>query len=172
VIKILVSSCLLGVPVRYDGLPAAIYDAQLEHWHQEGRLVLFCPEVAGRYAVPRPPAEIVAGSGEDVLEGRARVATRQGRDVTEDFLFGARAALALAREAGARLAILKDRSPSCGAREIYDGNFAGARRAGQGVTAALLSRSGIRVFTEREIAAAAGYLATLEPAVAAGGGRA
>ena len=161
-VRILVSSCLLGERVRYDGGDAAAASALLDRWRREGRLVPFCPEVAGGLAVPRPPAEIEGGGGEAVLLGAARVVVESGGDVSGQFLAGAREALRQARASGVRLAILKDGSPSCGSTYIYDGRFRGRRRAGRGVTSALLEENGIRVFSERQIDQAAACLAEAE----------
>lgn len=160
--RVLVSACLLGCRVRYSGSDARSGDDVLRRWLREGRVVAFCPEVAGGLPVPRPPAEIRGGDGYAVLDGRARVVDRRGRDVTRHFLEGARLALRAARRSGARVAVLKDLSPSCGSRRIYDGSFGGSLRAGAGVTAALLERCGVRVFGEGEIAGAEGYLRGLE----------
>lgn len=155
--KILVSACLLGRRVRYDGQSSRCESDILGRWNAEGRLVVVCPEVAGGLMVPRPAAEIVGGDGEDVLEGGARLKTKAGVDVTAEFISGARRALALAEHHGVRMAILKARSPSCGSSQIYDGTFRGHKRAGQGVTAALLERYGIAVFNEEELEEAARY---------------
>ena len=114
----------------------------------EGRAVLVCPEEDGGLGTPRPPAEIVGGDGADVLEGRARVMTRGGRDVTAEYVAGARIALDAARAAGAETAILKARSPSCGKGSIYDGSFTRTVKDGDGVTAALLKAHGIQVLTD------------------------
>jgi uncharacterized protein YbbK (DUF523 family) len=161
--RILVSACLMGRRVRYDGGAKTSSDARLAQWRAEGRLVPFCPEVEGGLPTPRPPAEIEAGAGgAAVLEGRARVLTDGGADVTGEFLTGARRALATARTHDIRLAVLKDGSPSCGALTVYDGAFQGRRAAGRGVTTALLERNGIRVFTEDQVAEAADYLRALE----------
>ena len=157
----LVSACLLGEKVRYNGAAAAADSAILAQWMKEGRVVPFCPEVAGGLGVPRPAAEIRGAGGEAVVQGRASVITAGGSDVTANFLRGAELALAAARSQNARLAILKDGSPSCGSGSIYDGTFSGTRRSGQGVTTALLERHGIRVFSERQLDEAAGYLAQL-----------
>lgn len=151
--KVLVSACLLGQPVRYDGRDARVESGILERWRAEGRIVSICPEVAGGLPTPRPPAEIQGGDGATVLSGKARVATRSA-DVTEAFLAGAEAALRLARAHGIRVAVLKDRSPSCASRIVYDGSFAGRAIPGLGVTAARLSAEGIRVFSENEFEAA------------------
>ncbi|WP_084265203.1 DUF523 domain-containing protein [Actinomadura macra] len=141
--RILVSSCLMGRPVRYDGGAKPVGDDLFERWRTEGRLVPFCPEVAGGLPVPRPPAEIV----------ESRVLTSAGQDVTEAFLRGAHLALETAQRTGARLALLKEGSPSCGSTRIHDGTFTGRKTGGQGLTAALLQRSGIRVFPETDLAA-------------------
>ena len=148
--------------MRYNGASAQTANAILARWVDEGRIVPFCPEVAGGLGVPRPAAEIDGTAGEAVVEGTARVITRGGQDVTANFLRGAQLALAAARTHGASIAVLKDRSPSCGSESIYDGTFSGTTRAGHGVTTALLERHGIRVFSEVRIAEAADYLSTLE----------
>ncbi|MEU8248747.1 DUF523 domain-containing protein [Nonomuraea sp. NPDC048916] len=161
--RILVSACLMGRRVRYDGGAKTSSDAVLAAWRREGRLVPFCPEVEGGLAVPRPAAEIEGGlGGAAVLSGDARVLAADGSDVTAEFLAGARAALDAARTRGVRLAVLKEGSPSCGALAVYDGTFSGRRTPGQGVTTALLERSGIRVFTEDQLDEAAACLRALE----------
>ena len=154
-IRILVSACLVGEAVRYDGGTVLCGSPWIERWSSEGRLVPFCPEVAGGLPVPRAPAEIAGG----------RVVTRDGRDVTAVFLVGARRALVAARSAGARIAILKDRSPSCGSALVHDGTFSGALRSGEGITAALLRRNGIEVFGEHQLERAAAHLSALEKRV-------
>lgn len=108
-------------------------------------VVSFCPEVAGGLSTPRRPAELVGGDGHDVLDGTARVVEDTGRDVTAEFVDGARRALAAAQHAGATEALLMPRSPSCGRGEVYDGSFGGELVPGDGVTAALLERNGIAV---------------------------
>ncbi|WP_289007891.1 DUF523 domain-containing protein [uncultured Thermomonospora sp.] len=161
--KILVSSCLLGRSVRYDGRDKRRDDAILHRWQAEGRLVPYCPEVGGGLPVPRRPAEITGpGGGPAVLDGTARVLTDTGQDVTAAFLAGAQRALEAARRAGARLAILKESSPSCGITRIYDGSFTGRLSPGIGVTTALLERHGITVFSENDLNAAAAHLQRLE----------
>jgi uncharacterized protein YbbK (DUF523 family) len=161
-IRVLVSACLLGDQVRYNGAAARSSSAILAAWLAEGRVVRFCPEVAGGLGVPRPPAEIVGGGGDAVLAGTARLVTRSGADVTDAFAAGARLALEAARTGRAGLAILKEGSPSCGSHRINDGSFSGTKIPGRGVTAALLERHGIRVFSEDEIEAASEYLRQLE----------
>ena len=159
--KILVSRCLLGHRVRYDGGAHGPFDL-LGVWQSEGRIVPLCPEVAGGLPTPRPPAEIPGGLGGAVLDGRVAVVTVGGEDVTTAFVAGAEAALELIARHGIRLAVLKARSPSCGNLENYDGSFSGTRVAGEGVTAAALKRAGVAVFNETELVAAQRLLAALE----------
>lgn len=155
-IKILTSACLLGERVRYHGGDARVEHPKLARWRDEGRLVPFCPEVAGGLTTPRPAAEIAT-----TTIGR-RVLTADGRDVTRAFERGAELAAAACADGAIRIAILKDGSPSCGSRSVFDGSFSGRRAAGLGITAARLASVGVRVFSESEIDAAAAYLAELE----------
>lgn len=155
---VLVSACLMGQPVRYDGRVAAKGDGLLAQWQAEGRLVMACPEMAGGLPVPRPAAEISTGAGGDVLDGSADVVAATGEKLTESFLRGARATLDLALQHHVTIAVLKQHSPSCGSREIYDGCFANRRVPGEGVTAALLRRNGITVFDETQLQCAADWL--------------
>ena len=142
----LISACLLGICTRYDGGCCPV--PQLVQLAARGLAVPVCPEVAGGLPVPRPPAEIVSGDGQAVLDGQARVLTIDDKDVTEAFLSGARQALETAQRLDIRQAVLKDDSPSCGCRRIYDGTFSDRMVPGQGVTAALLQRNGITVLSE------------------------
>lgn len=162
--KILVSRCLLGQRVRYDGGAHGPFSL-LEQWQQEGRVVPLCPEVAGGLPTPRAPAEIHGGQGAQVLDGQLPVLTVEGEDVTAAFVDGAEQALALVAQHGIRLALLKARSPSCGNRENYDGSFSGTKVAGEGVTAAALRRAGVQVFNEEELPAAEAALRELEQQV-------
>ncbi|MEW5761579.1 MAG: DUF523 domain-containing protein [Bacillota bacterium] len=144
----LVSACLAGEACAYDG--RACPSAAVQRLVREGRAIPVCPERLGGLPVPRPPAEIKNGSGEEVLTGRARVVNREGKDVTDAFVRGARTALDMARARGVRAAVLRSRSPACGYGEIYDGTFSGRLRPGNGVMAALLRAAGFRVLTEKE----------------------
>ena len=161
-IRVLVSSCLLGEPVRYHGGDAHCPSEILDRWRAEGRLVSACPETAGGLPVPRPPAEIAGGDGNAVLRGDAYVGDITGADVTAAFVAGARATRETAAAQGIRLAVLKDGSPSCATRYIHDGSFRAQRCPGQGVTAAMLSQAGVRLFNENELEQAAAYLDSLE----------
>jgi len=150
--KILISSCLLGQKVRYDGEGKLCDDARIARWQAEGRLVPVCPEVAGGLPTPRPPAQIRGD----------RVVTEAGEDVTDAFERGAALALQTARTHGVALAILKQSSPSCGSLTVYDGTFSGAKRPGEGKTAELLRRSGFKVFGEDQLDEAERELARCE----------
>ncbi len=150
--KILVSACLMGHAVRYDGQAKPLVHPALDRWREEGRLVTICPEMSAGMPVPRLPAEIEPGKfAVDILSGNGRVLESGGGDVTEGFRQAAENALALALETGCRFALLIDGSPSCGSGFVYDGHFAGRRQPGEGVTAALLKANGIRVFSDRQI---------------------
>ncbi|MGE8068740.1 DUF523 domain-containing protein [Pseudomonas sp. NPDC089569] len=157
--KILVSRCLLGHRVRYDGGASGPFD-QLQSWLDEGRIVPLCPEVAGGLPTPRAAAEIPGGQGAQVLDGQAPVLTSEGEDVSAQFLSGARQALELVQQHDIHIAILKANSPSCGNLLTYDGTFSGVKVSGEGVTAALLKRHGVQVFSELELAEAARVLLT------------
>jgi uncharacterized protein YbbK (DUF523 family) len=146
----LVSACLLGMPTAYDG--AARLLPELLTLAARGQVVPVCPEVAGGLTIPRPPTEIVGGSGEDVLDGRARVLAIDGTDVTAAYLQGAERTLQAAQRWGASSAVLKARSPSCGSGQVYDGTHSVRLIPGQGVAAALLRRAGIEVFSEETFA--------------------
>ena len=159
--KLLISACLLGSKVRYDGSDKASDSDALAELIARGQVIAVCPEVAGGLGVPRLPAEIQNGDGAAVLANQAQVLDSVGKDVTNAFISGALQALALAQEHGIRAAILKARSPSCGNQEIYDGTFSKVLRDGHGVTAALLEQHGIKVFNESQIDEAVAYAASL-----------
>ena len=156
--KILVSACLLGSPVRYDGRSKLLENPALEALMTQQRVISFCPEVAGGLPVPRSAAEIQSGDGHAVITERARVCTREGEDVTAYFIAGAHQPLALCREHDIDVAILTESSPSCGSSQVYDGNFSRSAIAGSGVTTALLRRHGIRVFNQFQLETACSCL--------------
>ena len=156
--KLLLSACLAGNPVRYDGASKPGYLDQLQALIDNARVVAFCPEIAGGMPVPRDPAEIEDGDGGQVLEGLGRVVTFNGEDVTEQFIAGAYRALELCQAESISVAILTEKSPSCGSHQTYDGSFSRTLTDGNGVTAALLKRHGIRVFNESQISEAIDYL--------------
>jgi len=141
--KILVSACLLGDKVRYDGGSQQLVDRSLLKWQSEQRLVKICPEISGGLPVPRAPAEIEALT--------SRVITQQAVDVTDEFNCGAELALKLCKLHDIRFALLKESSPSCGSSTIYDGTFSGTKIIGAGITAQLLTNNGIKVYSEKNI---------------------
>ncbi|MDO9322345.1 MAG: DUF523 domain-containing protein [Pseudomonas sp.] len=159
--KILVSACLLGQPVRYDGGVHGPFAALLQ-WQQQGRVVALCPEVAGGLPTPREPAEILGGQGGQVLDGLIAVRTVTGEDVSAAFVAGAQIAERLVQQHGIRVAVLKARSPSCGNHQNYDGSFSGTLVAGEGVTAAALRRLGVQVFNEAQLPEAEAALLALQ----------
>ncbi|WP_406678007.1 DUF523 domain-containing protein [Moorella sp. ACPs] len=148
--RILVSACLAGEKCKYSGSHNLI--PAIAELVRRGKAVPACPETLGGLTIPRSPAEIQGGNGYDVLAGRARVVDEEGRDVTAAFLRGAAATLTKAREIEAELVVLKEKSPSCGSKLIYDGTFTGTTRPGPGVTTALLREHGFRVISEEEFA--------------------
>ncbi|MDH6431249.1 MULTISPECIES: DUF523 domain-containing protein [unclassified Paenibacillus] len=143
---ILVSSCLAGMKVRYNGTDCL--DEKIQKLLNENQAIAVCPELLGGFSTPREPAEIVGGDGEDVLAGMAKVVDRSGTDVTELYLKGAYITLEKAQEVSATMVVLKENSPSCGSTMIYNGEFKGKKIAGNGVTAALLRKNGIEVTSE------------------------
>ncbi|MGI6037297.1 MAG: DUF523 domain-containing protein [Limnochordia bacterium] len=147
--RYLVSACLAGVCSRFDGQG---------HPHKhiieligQGVALPVCPEQLGGLTTPRPPAEIVGGTGMDLWAGRARVMTAAGTDVTAQFIKGAQETLKLGELFGAHKAILKAKSPSCGPSLIYNGTFQGQLTPGMGVTAALLHKAGWQIYSEDDL---------------------
>lgn len=148
--KILISACLMGEKVRYDGGHCFVDHPQIKKWAEEERLVILCPEVSGGAPTPRPPSEIV---GEWVL-------TNKGQDNTEIYQKGAALTVDLAKKEKVIMAILKSKSPSCGNKQIYSGNFDGSLISGSGITAKALMDIGIKVFNENEIEEATQWMAS------------
>ena len=139
--KVLVSACLLGENCKYSG--GNNLCPKLLRWlEREGHeAVPVCPEQLGGLPTPRTPAEIVNGV----------VTARDGRNVDAEFRRGAALALDAARREGVQMAVLQPRSPSCGARQVYDGTFSGRRIDGKGVFAGLLAESGFRVLEPEDL---------------------
>lgn len=152
--KLLMSACLLGKEVRYDGGSLAVSGHIVEQWLSEGRVISVCPEVEAGMSIPRKPAEIVKGDGKDILIGEADVVEKSGGTVTGEFLAGASIALNLCNKFNIKIAVLAEFSPSCGSSVVYDGSFSGRKKPGMGVTAALLRQNGVQVFSQYEIAEA------------------
>ena len=137
--RLLVSACLLGVYCRYNGERSQI--PELQGLMERAELIPVCPETLGGLPTPRPPAE----------RRGDRVVDCEGADVTQAYRRGAEETLRLARLFDARAALMKERSPSCGAGEIYDGSFAHVRVPGDGVAAQRLKESGVAVYGEGRI---------------------
>lgn len=150
--KILVSACLLGQPVRYNGKALTLESDILRRWQDLGMVVPLCPEVAAGFATPRPPAEIETGfDGVNVVGGDGHILDDTGQDVTDMFLTGAQIAVDTALESGCKFALLTDGSPSCGSTFIYDGQHNGTKRDGLGVVTALLQQNGVEVYPQHQI---------------------
>lgn len=133
----LVSACLIGIKCRYDGKSSLNW--KYLKLFKKGELIPVCPEQLGGLSTPREKAEI---------QKSGRVLTKSSRDVTENFLKGARETLKIAKALGIKEAILKTKSPSCGSGLIYDGTFSKKLIKGDGVTTALLKKNKIKVYTE------------------------
>ncbi|MFE3897964.1 MULTISPECIES: DUF523 domain-containing protein [unclassified Priestia] len=145
---IAVSSCLAGIECRYNGSHSLV--EKIKGLVEQDRALLICPELLGGFSTPREPAEIVGGTGEDVLDGNAKVIEKSGKDVTKLYIKGAHKALNTIQEVNVKYVVLKENSPSCGSNMIYNGEFSNTKIAGEGVTAALFKRAGIQVISERE----------------------
>ncbi len=152
--KILVSSCLLGEDVRYDGANSSIaYNPSFSFFTKElfmdilceNDIYSFCPEVSAGLGIPRVPAEIISE------EKPFKVLSKDKKDVTINFLLGAKNTLELCQKEGIKVALLKSKSPSCGNENIYDGTFEGVLKKGQGLSAKLLSENNIKIFNETQL---------------------
>lgn len=146
---IIISACLCGVDCKYSGKNN--FNEGAYELFKSGEAILVCPEQLGGLPTPRHPAEIIDGTAEDVLRGKAKVMNNHGEDVTAQFIKGAEETLKIARSAGCTKAVLKAKSPSCGHGRIYNGSFDGTLVKGSGVTARLLLDNGIEVLTEEDI---------------------
>ncbi|MBQ2990417.1 MAG: DUF523 domain-containing protein [Clostridia bacterium] len=137
--KIMVSACLLGENCKYSG--GNNRSEKVLEFIKGHEVFPVCPEVMGGLSVPRSPAEIVGGE----------VISREGVSVDAQFRAGAQKALEIAQREKIDLAILQPRSPSCGAREVYDGTFSGKRIPGHGVFAGMLMKNGFSVMDADEL---------------------
>ena len=136
--RILVSACLLGLKVRYDGKEKT--NEELVEKIKDYDFIPVCPEIFGGLSTPRVPAEIREN----------KVINKEGIDVTSNYNRGAEEVLKLAKKFNIKRAVLKSKSPSCGKGKIYDGSFSGNLVDGFGVTAKLLMDNGIEVLSEDE----------------------
>lgn len=137
--NILVSACLLGVHCRYDG--TGKHMGELDKWKEKHNFIPVCPEQLGGLPTPREASERLGD----------KVFSKSHKDVTAEFKKGAKETLKLAKYYNVSLAIMKERSPSCGCKIIYDGTFSGKRVEGNGVAVDALLQAGIKVYGESEI---------------------
>lgn len=137
--NILVSSCLLGLNCRFDG--KGILSNDIMKLKNKYSIIPFCPEIYGGLPTPREPAEKQGG----------KVITKSGKDVTSNYISGAKEALNLCKLFDCKIAVLKENSPSCGYHQIHNGKFDGGLVEGNGITAQLLSSNGIIVLGESQI---------------------
>ena len=150
--KILVSGCLYGDHVRYDDGDVPCLDERFLAWKKEGRLVPICPEVFGGLTIPRPDSQRIGD----------KVIACTGPDVTKEYTIGAEETLRLAKEHNVAFAIMKEDSPSCGSKFIYDGTFTDTKKEGVGLAVEYLKRAGFIVFDEDELDQAEKLLTQLE----------
>lgn len=139
--KLLISACLAGINCKFNGENNLLDRGVLDEISKRYHLLFVCPEVFGGLSTPREPAEMKDGL----------VLTKTAKDVSENFINGAKICLKIAKLNGCKKAILKARSPSCGSGQIYDGSFTKRLILGDGVAAKLLKENGILVFSEDEI---------------------
>ncbi|MBS4537980.1 DUF523 domain-containing protein [Clostridium sp. D2Q-11] len=140
----LISACLVGVNCKYNGKNSE--NKKLMEFVKNNKSILVCPEQLGGLSTPRLPVEIV-----DRVDDKKIVRDKLGKDVTKEFYKGAEETLKIAKFFDAEVAILKAKSPSCGYGKIYDGSFYGRLIEGKGITAELLEKNGIKIYTEEDI---------------------
>lgn len=144
---ILISTCLLNIPVQWDRGCKNI--ERLQDLVKEGKAIFFCPEQGAGFVTPREPSEIENGkTSSDVLEGNGKVISKSGEDITDKFLRAAELTLQICKQFDIKIAILNEKSPSCGSTLTFDGTFTGTKIPGSGVTAELLKQNGIQVYSE------------------------
>ncbi len=164
-ISYVVSACLAGHSCRYDGRSNMC--TTVHNLVMQGKALALCPEVLGGMPTPRtsselcPPEKLCPAAHtqhnfhdmtlHSPLYARWRVMTKNGRDVSKEFILGAHKALDMAVKAGCTRAILKSRSPSCGVYDVYDGTFTKTLVSGRGVWATLLYEAGFTLFTEEDL---------------------
>lgn len=137
--NIIVSACLLGINCKYDGLNNR--NEKVVSLMDKHNLIPVCPEQFGGLKTPRIPSEIC----------KNRVKNKNGDDVTAEYEKGAEETLKIAKLLKCGCAVLKERSPSCGVRFVYDGSFSKKLINGSGVTAKKLMESGIKIYSEENV---------------------
>lgn len=141
-----VSACLIGEKCRYDGNDSL--NMKVVNFLKGKNFIAFCPEVLGGLPTPRIPAEIKGGDGKNVLKGECKIINKNGEDVTDYYLVGAKAVLEILKKHRVNLVIARQLSPACGKGKIYDGSFTGNIIEGNGIATQLLLNEGICVITE------------------------
>ena len=136
---LLISSCLLGNNVKYNGKNN--YASGIEKLKNKYELIIICPEVMGGLPIPRIPSEIL----------NDKVINKEGKDVTTNFICGMEKAVELVKKYNIKKALLKEGSPSCGSHYIYDGTFTGTKVDGLGITSRALTKLGVKIYNEKEI---------------------
>lgn len=144
--KVLISACLLGKNCRYNGGHSQLNELNI----LDVEWIPVCPEESGGLGTPRPSAEM-QGSAEDILNGKGKVLTNKGKNVTQEFIRGADKSLQSGLEVGVKTAILKSKSPSCGIGKIYDGSFTKTLKTGDGIFAHLCHENDIECISSDNI---------------------
>ena len=144
----LISACLCGVNCKYDG--ANNYNEKCNELFISGKAILICPEQLGGLTTPRVPSELQA-KAKDIVEGNGKIVTKEGMDVTKQFIKGAKEVVEIAKKLSISTAILKERSPSCGVNFVYDGSFNGNKVKGKGITTEMLNEIGIKTLSEKDL---------------------
>ena len=137
--KVGVSACLVGKNTKYDG--GNNYNKYVIEYLKDKEVVLICPEVFGGLPTPRIPSEQL----------NDKVINSKNEDVTKQFNDGALISLKKLQEENVNVLILKERSPSCGYKKIYDGTFSKTIIDGNGIFASLALKNGFTIYTESDI---------------------
>ncbi|MGL4797723.1 MAG: DUF523 domain-containing protein [Paraclostridium sp.] len=140
---ILVSACLVGINCKYNGDNNK--SNNIEKYLNDKQFIIVCPEQLGGLSTPRTPSEII-----NYNSNQLKVISKDGKDVTDNFINGAKETLKIAKMYKCTEAILKEGSPSCGSNKIYDGSFSGIKIEGIGVTAEALKKEGLKILTEKD----------------------
>ena len=144
--KVLISACLLGKNCRYNGGHSKL--TELEEIDVEW--IPVCPEESGGLGTPRPSAEMQENA-ETILNGKGKIITNKGKNVTSEFIQGAKKSLQLGLVAEVKIAVLKSKSPSCGIGKIYDGSFTKSLKIGNGIFAHLCHENDIACISSDNI---------------------
>ena len=144
--KVLISACLLGKKCRYNGGHSLLEELN----GLDVDWIPVCPEESGGLGTPRPSAEMQENA-EYILNGKGKVVTNKGKNVTHEFIRGAEISLQLGLEVGVKTAILKSKSPSCGIGKLYDGSFTKTLKTGNGIFAYLCQENDINCISSDNI---------------------